>query len=115
MYFNISYLLDINFILYLLGVERGSGRCFFQIVQKRDKATLLSLIEQWIKPNTVVITDMWRSYNGLDKLSPGYQHLSVNHSITFVDPEDHSIHTNSIEGTWGHMKSKLRRLNINCY
>ena len=82
---------------------------FFQIVYKRDEATLLSLIEQWIKQNTVVITDMWRSYNGVDKLPPGYQNLSVNHSITFVDPNDHSIHTNSIEETWGHIKAKLRR------
>ena len=96
----------------MLGVERNSGRCFFQIVQERDEATLLSLIEQWIKPNSVIISDMWRSYNGVDKLPPGYQHLSVNHSITFVDPDDHSIHTNSIEGTWAHVKAKLKRLLI---
>ncbi|GFX85931.1 transposon Tf2-9 polyprotein [Trichonephila clavipes] len=36
-----------------------------------------------------------------------YQHLRVNHSLTFKDPET-SAHTNSIEGTWSAIKRSLR-------
>ncbi|GFT13518.1 zinc finger protein 271 [Trichonephila clavipes] len=37
----------------------------------------------------------------------GYQHLRVNHSLTFKNPET-SAHTNSIEGTWSAIKRSLR-------
>ncbi|GFX92253.1 DDE_Tnp_IS1595 domain-containing protein [Trichonephila clavipes] len=37
----------------------------------------------------------------------GYQHLRVNYSLTFKNPET-SAHTNSIEGTWSAIKRSLR-------
>ncbi|GFU98233.1 putative transposase-like protein [Trichonephila clavipes] len=42
-----------------------------------------------------------------DWLRQGYQHLRVNHSLTFKNPET-SAHTNSIEGTWSAIKRSLR-------
>lgn len=70
----------------------------------RTKKTLLPLIKQFIKPGTTVISDCWKSYDFLDK--NGFDHLSVNHSITFKDPET-GAHTNTIEGTWFHVKRSL--------
>lgn len=32
------------------GIERGSGKCFLTVVDKRDKATLIPLIKKWILP-----------------------------------------------------------------
>ncbi|GFT25516.1 histone-lysine N-methyltransferase SETMAR [Trichonephila clavipes] len=40
-------------------------------------------------------------------MKEGYQHLRVNHSLTFKNPET-SAHTNSIEGTWSAIKRSLR-------
>ena len=56
-------------------------------------------------PGTIVVSDSWKAYQSLG--DEGYNHLTVNHSIQFVDPDDSRIHTNSIEGTWKHAKSML--------
>jgi hypothetical protein len=56
--------------------------------------TLIRIIKDWILPGTTIIFDCWDSYDSLDE--DGYQHLKVNHSITFKDSET-GAGTNSIE------------------
>ena len=46
-----------------------------------------------VLPGTRIITDMWQSYNALPN------HSAVNHGLHFVDPNDPTVHTNTIEGT----------------
>jgi hypothetical protein len=40
---------------------------------------------------------------------PQFEHLSVNHSLNFVDPNDATIHTQNIEGLWSRSKYFLRK------
>ncbi|GFS59669.1 mitotic-spindle organizing protein 2A [Trichonephila clavipes] len=49
--------------------------------------------------------DCWKAYDCVSH--DGYQHLQVNHSLTFKDPET-GAHTNPIEGTWSAIKRSLR-------
>lgn len=57
------------------GHERETGNCFLIPVEDRSAATLLSIIKNWIKPGTTIISDCWKvSHNKL------YKHL--NHNIT---------------------------------
>ena len=63
---------------------------------KRDKNTLHSLISQYVRRGTHIITDSWKGYNDITSL--GYTHSLVNHSEEFVSSEDPSVHTQSIEG-----------------
>ncbi|MBW0563006.1 hypothetical protein O181_102721 [Austropuccinia psidii MF-1] len=86
------------------GVERDSGRCFLIPVEKRDKETLLNIIKEWIEPGTTIISDCWKAYDCLEE--EGFQHLTVNHSIQFKNP-DNGAHTNNVEGMWRHAKAFL--------
>lgn len=46
---------------------------------------------------TTIISDCWKAYDRLNE--HGFEHLKVNHSINFKDP-DTGAHTNKIESTW---------------
>jgi len=45
------------------GVERGSNRCFLIPVERRDKDTLLKIIEEWIFPGTTIMLESKISNN----------------------------------------------------
>ncbi|KAK7789573.1 hypothetical protein R5R35_007507 [Gryllus longicercus] len=92
------------------GVERGSSRCFFKVVECRSKDILLDIIKNYIKPKSILISDCWKAYDCLK--DEGFTHLKVNHSITFKDPES-GAHTNSIEGTWSAIKRSFPRHKVN--
>ncbi|GFX27200.1 DUF1758 domain-containing protein [Trichonephila clavipes] len=67
---------------------------FLVAVHNRTKETLIGLIQEWIKPGTTIYSDCWKSYATLGQV--GYNHLTVNHSLNFVDPVT-NCHTNTIE------------------
>ena len=69
---------------------------FGGICRQRDKDTLLPFIRAHILPGTCVMSDMWKAYDCLK--DEGYTHLTVNHSLNFVDP-DTGVHTQCIQNT----------------
>ena len=75
------------------GIERETKLCFFQTVENRTADTLVSIIKDNILPDTTIISDCWKAYDSLSK--EGFNHLKVNHSVNFVDP-DSGAHTNTI-------------------
>lgn len=83
------------------GIERDSGRAFLVPVDKRDRATLLPIIKNSILPGSTIVSDCWKPYDILGE--EGYNHLTVNHSITFKDPVTGAC-TNKIESTWAALK-----------
>ena len=85
------------------GLDTTTNEGFLVAVNKRDAATLLPIIQNYIRPGTTVVSDLWGAYNTVANL--GYQHLTVNHSINFVDPVTHAT-TNHVESMWA--RAKLR-------
>ncbi|KAG0441466.1 hypothetical protein DMUE_1036 [Dictyocoela muelleri] len=69
------------------------------------------IIYENILPGSIIITDQWRAYSSALQESTVFEHRQINHSLNFVDPEDYSIHTQTIEGLWGLMKRFLRDKN----
>lgn len=85
-------------------VERDTNLTMMVPVDQRDAATLLPIIAQYVRPGTRIVTDGWQAYNGLP------QHVVVNHRYNFVDPNDPTVHTNRVEGSWGLCKVKFRAM-----
>ena len=93
------------------GVERTSERKIFaESVQNRNQETLLEIISRHVAPGSIIHTDLWRGYTGLERL--GFVHRTVNHSQFFIDP-DSGVHTNTIEGTWNGIKLNISPRNRN--
>ena len=85
------------------GIQRSTKERFVVLVPDRKEATLLPIIQKYIKVGTTIMSDEWRSYFNLDKY--GYKHYTVNHSKNFVNPEDPNVHTQSIECNWRYLKN----------
>lgn len=102
------------------GICRETGDVFMMPVEKRDAATLIPLIVDWIAPGSVIMSDCWKAYRCLNDIEgQDYQHFVVNHSQTYKDPETGAC-TNGIEGTWRPYKkaypsSGRRKVNYNGY
>lgn len=76
------------------GYERESKKIFIVPVEDRMEQTLLECIKEWILPGTTIMSDCWKSYICLN--NEGFQHLTVNHSYNFVDPDTGKIFYNYI-------------------
>ena len=67
------------------GTERITGNSFLVEVAQRDAATLIPIIKKYIRPGSIIYSDEWRAYSGIQSI-PGcnYTHRTVNHSQNFV-------------------------------
>ncbi|KAK3892374.1 hypothetical protein Pcinc_003744 [Petrolisthes cinctipes] len=86
------------------GICRQTRSFFMVPVPSRDKDTLLAVIKERIEPGTTVISDCWHVYQCLEH--EGFTHLTVHHSVNFVDPLS-LAHTNNIERLWREVKRKV--------
>ena len=82
---------------------------YMQIVDRRDAATLLPIINDHVAPGTIVHSDEWAAYNRISSLPNVGSHSTVNHSVTFVDPAT-GTHTQHVESYWNHCKTKIKRM-----
>ena len=81
-------------------IERG-GKVVAMKVEDTKGATLIPIVSQFVEEGATTYTDEASIYHKLDE--NGYNHVFVNHSQReYVRAND--IHTNGIEGFWGHFK-----------
>ena len=85
---------------------------FAVTVEKRDRATLIPLIQRYIKPGSIIFSDSWRLYLTIGELPENYTHQMVNHSVEYVNSENGCC-TNAIEGTWNGVKRNILVRNYN--
>lgn len=79
-------------------IERG-GNVKAMVIADRTKETLIPIIYENVKLDSIVMTDELIAYQNLDK---HFEHYSVNHSAKqFVNE---MAHTNGIENFWSHLK-----------
>lgn len=85
----------------IFGMIERDGNVVAMKVEDTKGVTLLPIVEQFVEEGATTYTDELSSYSKLS--DNGYEHMIVNHgNREFVRSKD--IHTNSIEGFWGHFK-----------
>jgi transposase len=90
----------------VFGLLKRGGRVHAVMIADARSATLAGIIRGCVKPDSVVYTDAFSSYDVLDVSE--FRHRRVNHTERFV--EDGS-HINGIENFWNQAKRHLRRYN----
>lgn len=90
----------------VFGLLKRGGRVHALVIPNARTETLFPIIREKIKPDSIVYTDSFRSYDVLDVSE--FHHERVNHAKTFVE---HGRHINGIENFWNQTKRHLRRFN----
>jgi transposase-like protein len=80
-----------------------------ELFPSRDAHTLLPIIQQHVRPGTIIWSDEWRAYRRVQNIPTVAQYQTVNHSVTFVDPTT-GVHTQNIESYWNRVKTKFKRM-----
>lgn len=90
---------------WVVGLIDSSGNLRLVKVADRRGETLKDLILKYVARGSVIHTDGWSGYSGLDDL--GYTHKRVNHSEEFVAVD--GTHTQRIESQWRKLRRKFSR------
>ena len=90
----------------VFGLLKRNGNVYAAIIPDAKTKTLMPIIREKVKPDSVVYTDCWRGYNALDVSE--FKHYRINHSELFADKHNH---INGIENFWNQAKRHLRKFN----
>ena len=90
----------------VFGLLKRGGKVYTAIIPNAKTETLLPIIQQQVKPESIVYTDSFRAYNALDVSD--FHHRRINHCTLFADKENH---INGIENFWNQAKRHMRKFN----
>lgn len=90
----------------VMGMLQRGGKMNAYVVDDTKRKSIQPLICRYVNPETtILITDEWLAYKGLDKY---YTHNVIDHSKKeYVSLQDNNIHTNNIEGSWNILKRSV--------
>ena len=92
----------------VVGLKQRQGPVKTQVAPDAKRRTLEPVIRSYVRQGSVVHTDEWFAYRGLDRR--GFKHETVNHGAQeWVKGRSH---TNSIEGYWAQLKRSIRGTHI---
>ena len=90
----------------VFGLLKRGGKVYAAMVENTRAESLMPVIRLKIKPDSIVYTDSYRSYNALDV--SGFIHHKINHDTEYALDENH---INGIENFWSQAKRVLRKYN----
>ena len=85
----------------VLGAAERGGMAKASLSPRVTARLINIFLRKNIDPRSILMTDQWPDYN---EVRDWMQHLSVNHSKTYVDG---IIYTNTIEGFWSLVKRAI--------
>lgn len=78
-------------------------------VKNRTAALLIPIIVENIAPGSIIMSEKWKSYNGNRDYNNQLNHLMVNQSNNFLDPESGAQTVTVVRMSQGVAKSAIRR------
>jgi transposase len=90
----------------VFGLLKRGGKVYAAIIPNARTETLLPIIEEKVRPDSIVYTDTFKAYNALDVSD--FHHMRINHSELFADKQNH---INGIENFWNQAKRHMRKFN----
>ncbi|KAL9977134.1 hypothetical protein ACROYT_G014507 [Oculina patagonica] len=92
----------------LICTEYTPCRGYFQVVTRRDRATLIPIFHRVLRPGSEVHSDDWGAYRNLPRFVPNVTvHRTVVHKDNFVDPLS-GVHTQEVESAWSQLKYHVK-------
>ncbi|MDD2174195.1 IS1595 family transposase [Glaesserella parasuis] len=71
----------------VFGLLKCDGKVYTVVVPNIQSAALLPIIREKVKPDSIVYTDFYRSYDVLDVSE--FNHFRINHSTHFAEKQNH--------------------------
>ena len=90
----------------VFGLLKRSGKVHVVVIANARSGTLIPIIREKIRPDSIVHSDSFKSYDVLDVSE--FHHMRINHSKLFADQRNH---INGIENFWNQAKRHLRGYN----
>ena len=88
----------------ILGMVERGGRVRLRVIPSRRGPALSREVRANVNPTSIIFTDDWQAYKPLRR--EYLDHRVINHSAgIYVDGD---IHTNTIEGFFGNLKTGMR-------
>ncbi len=90
----------------VFGLLKRNGKVYAVMIPNAKTQTLMPIIREKVKPDSIVYSDCWRAYNALDVSE--FKHYRINHSKLYANKHNH---INGIENFWNQAKRHLRKFN----
>ncbi|WP_430737382.1 IS1595 family transposase [Psychrobacter sp. VH5] len=90
----------------VFGLLKRNGKVYAFIIPNAKADTLIPIIREKVKPDSIVYTVSFKSYNASDVSE--FTHYRINHPKTFVNDKNR---INGIENFWNQAKRHLRKFN----
>ena len=98
-----------QWVFSMVDTSRTPSLGYMQMVDSRDAATLLPIIQAHTAPGTFIHSDEWAAYSRISRDIPHLQHHTVNHSVEFVSRTT-GVHTQNIESYWNRVKKRFKSM-----
>ncbi|TDB47890.1 IS1595 family transposase [Photorhabdus luminescens] len=93
----------------VFGLLKRGGKVYTRLIPNAKSDTLMPIITAKIKPDSLVYTDNFASYDVLDVSD--FKHYRINHNTEFVDAKNGQNPINGIENFWNQAKRHMRKFN----
>ena len=92
----------------VVSTRYSTARGYFEVVERRDRASLIPILQRVLLPGTEVHSDDWGAHFNITAHAATVQtHGVVVHAANFVNPVT-GVHTQKEESAWSRLKYKVK-------